>query len=265
MRLQHWIERRATDSAAHNLFMMSAVAIVSAVLVSSTAIWLQPKHAAHLSAMRAASMASLLNSIPSLASLVMSSSADVLETRLVDLDTGCIVEDGDVEAFDARLAENDPQQSRALTSDDGDTATLLKRRTHLERVHLLYENAALQLAILPVHGPGYQSTLYAWLVLDGDLDTIVALNVHEHGETPGIGSRVEDPLWQQQWTGKKLRDDKGNLAIRVTRNDASSLNEVDGITGATRTSMGVGNMVQFWTGPLGFGPFLDKLRQGDPC
>jgi Na+-transporting NADH:ubiquinone oxidoreductase subunit C len=265
MRLRHWIETQPTDGAARNLLMMCTVAIVSALLVSSTAIWLQPKHAAHLSAMRAASMSSLIESIPSLASLVMSSSADVLETHLIDLDTGCFVEDGDVDAFDAQQAATDPEQSRALTSEDGDTATLLKRRTHLERVHLLYDNAALQLAILPVQGPGYQSTLYAWLVLDSDLDTIVALNVHEHGETPGIGSRVEDPLWQQQWTDKKLLDDQGNLAIRVTQSAASSPNELDGITGATRTSMGVGNMVQFWTGPLGFGPFLDRQRQGDPC
>lgn len=265
MGLRHWIKTQPADGAARNLFMMSAIAIVCAVLVSSTAIWLQPRHAAHQAAKRAASMSSLIDSIPALASLVMSSSADVLETRLVDLDSGCLVEDGDVETFDARLAETDPEQSRALTSDDGDTGILLKRRTHLERVHLLYDKAILQLVILPVHGPGYQSTVYAWLVLDGDLDTIVALNVHEHGDTPGIGSRVEDPLWQQQWTDKRLLDDQGNLAIRVTRSDASSFNEVDVVTGATRTSVGVGDMVRFWTGPLGFGPFLDQLRQGDPC
>ncbi len=265
MRLRHWINTAPVDGAAHNLVMMCAVAIVSALLVSSTAIWLQPKYAAHLGAMRATSMASLIESIPALASLVMSSSADSLESRLIDLDTGCFVENVDVDAFDARQAENDPQQSRALTSDDGDTATLLKRRTYLQRVHLLYDNTALQMVILPVHGPGYQSTLHAWLVLAGDLDTIVALNVHEHGETPGIGSRVEDPLWQKLWTNKKLLDEQGNLSIGVTQNTATSPNEVDAITGATRTSLGVSNMVRFWTGPQGFGPFLDRQRRGDPC
>jgi Na+-transporting NADH:ubiquinone oxidoreductase subunit NqrC len=39
--------------------------------------------------------------------------------------------------------------------------------------------------------------------------------------------------------------------------------EVDGISGATRSSSGVGNLVRFWLGENGFGPFLARLRQGE--
>ncbi|WP_143282463.1 FMN-binding protein, partial [Burkholderia mallei] len=37
-------------------------------------------------------------------------------------------------------------------------------------------------------------------------------------------------------------------------------NYVDGITGASITSSGVNNMIQFWLGERGYKPFLDNLR-----
>jgi Na+-transporting NADH:ubiquinone oxidoreductase subunit D len=39
--------------------------------------------------------------------------------------------------------------------------------------------------------------------------------------------------------------------------------EVDGITGATRTSNAMTRMIRFWLGPEGYGPFLDAVRRGE--
>ena len=38
--------------------------------------------------------------------------------------------------------------------------------------------------------------------------------------------------------------------------------EVDGLAGATLTSRGVGNLVRYWAGADGFGPFLKNLQEG---
>jgi Na+-transporting NADH:ubiquinone oxidoreductase subunit C len=46
------------------------------------------------------------------------------------------------------------------------------------------------------------------------------------------------------------------------RGEATGPFEVDGISGATHTSNGVANMLRFWMGEDGFGPFLAKLRAG---
>jgi len=264
---QHSLEssRLAPDGALQNVLMTSLVALVSALFVSTAAVLLQPRYAAQQSALRQASMANLIESIPSLSSLVLASDADSLQTQLIDLDSGCRATEVSAAEFDARTAENDPEQSRALTTEDGDAQAMLKRRSDLEKVHLLFDKEQLQMAILPVHGPGYQSTLYAWLVLDKDLSSIIALSVTEHAETPGIGSRVEDPAWQRQWTDKQLLDESGELVIRVVKNADDTPYQVDAISGATRTSLGVSNMVRFWTGPLGFGPFLELQRRGEPC
>ena len=37
--------------------------------------------------------------------------------------------------------------------------------------------------------------------------------------------------------------------------------QVDGISGATITSKGVSQLVQYWLGPDGFGPFLKHFHQ----
>ncbi|EIX9038921.1 TPA: FMN-binding protein, partial [Klebsiella michiganensis] len=41
------------------------------------------------------------------------------------------------------------------------------------------------------------------------------------------------------------------------------LHAVDGLSGATLTSNGVQHSFDFWMGKLGFGPFLQKVREGE--
>ena len=101
-----------------------------------------------------------------------------------------------------------------------------------------------ELIILPVRGRGYQSTLHAWLVLDGDAQTVRALKFYQHGETPGVGARIEDPEWEAQWHGLRAFDDQGVLRIGVRLQAGAGLDEyaeykVDAISGATRTTQGV--------------------------
>ncbi len=36
---------------------------------------------------------------------------------------------------------------------------------------------------------------------------------------------------------------------------------MDGLSGATLTSKGVSELVQFWLGDLGFGTYIKKVRQ----
>ena len=40
---------------------------------------------------------------------------------------------------------------------------------------------------------------------------------------------------------------------------AEAAYQVDALSGATLTTRGVQNLVNFWTGELGFGPYLKRL------
>ena len=225
------------------------VALFSAVLVSTASVSLKPLQEAHLEAERAARMARMLDTLPDMRALMEAAGVDALETRLVDLETG---------EFAAAAAPADPDQSVEIPPDD-DLAGL-GQRARQAPVHLLERDGELMLVVLPVSGAGYQSTIRAMLALEPDLTTIAALAITEQGETPGLGARIEDPAWQDLWAGKQVADASGRIVISVVRGQAAQPYEVDGISGATITGNGVANMLRYWLGQHGYGPFLARLR-----
>lgn len=127
-------------------------------------------------------------------------------------------------------------------------------------VYEVYEKNQLKMVILPVRGSGYQSMLRGHLALKGDLNTVAALTFHEQGETPGMGARIWEKDWQALWSEKQVADESGAIRIEVVRGKSTGVHEVDGISGATRTGSGVTDLVRFWLGPDGYGPYLSRLK-----
>jgi len=164
------------------------------------------------------------------------------------------------EKFDVKVVSKDPATSRLIPAPD-DKADI-KRAPVYMLVYFVKEGDGFSKVILPVHGSGLWSTIYGFLALDRDLKTIKGFTVYEHGETPGLGGEVENPKWQDSWKGKMAFDDEGQLKLKILKGKASpgSTTEIDGLSGATLTTRGVDNFIQFWFGPEGYGPFLAKLR-----
>ena len=106
--------------------------------------------------------------------------------------------------------------------------------------------------------------LYGYLALAPDARTIVGITFYQHKETPGLGGEVDNPRWKSLWPGRLAYDERGNPAIRVKKGPAGSVEEdpyqVDGLSGATITSRGVTNLLRFWLGDDGFGPYLASYR-----
>ena len=79
------------------------------------------------------------------------------------------------------------------------------------------------------------------------------------------GGEVDNPAWKALWPGKSLRNDSGEIQIRVIKgrvltDSADAHHQVDGLTGATITSRGVSNLIRYWMSDDGFGPYLNRLR-----
>jgi len=185
--------------------------------------------------------------------------------RVVDLETGRYVTDIDAATYDQRKAAKDPKLSDRLSSDD-DIASI-KRRARYATVYLLEKDGELDRIILPIKGYALWSTLYGFLALEGDGNTVAGLGFYEHAETPGLGGEIDNPRWKALWPGKKVFDANGNLAIDLVKGavDASNpkaIHQVDALSGATLTSNGVENLLLFWLGENGFGPYLMNLRLG---
>ncbi len=187
-------------------------------------------------------------------------------TKVIDVSTGEYVDDVDPQAFDQRDAAKDPARSTRLSAEE-DLAKIM-RRSDYALVYLV-NNAEgdLDKVILPIHGYGLWSTLYGFIALESDADTIAGLGFYDHGETPGLGGEVDNPRWKAMWEGKQVYRD-GDVAIAVVKGAVSPDSpaadwQVDGLSGATLTSKGVSNLVQFWMGDNGFAPYLSNLRSGD--
>lgn len=182
---------------------------------------------------------------------------------VVDFKTGKEVTDVDAATYDQIKAKKDPALSEKAPANNAGIFRLPNRGL----AYKVYgDDGKLQMLVLPVEGYGLWSTLYGFLALDADTNTIKGLTYYQHGETPGLGGEVENPRWRGLWVGRKAYDESWHPKITVIKGAAGPVDQdphrVDGLSGATITSRGVGNMMQFWLGEHGFGPYLKNIREG---
>jgi Na+-transporting NADH:ubiquinone oxidoreductase subunit C len=250
------------DSIQKTLLVAVSLCVVCSVLVSGAAVLLKDMQVANKLDDRnrniLAAAGLLQEGIP------VAEQFSAIETRVVDLDTGRFVEGVDPDTFDQRKAAKDPSTSLTLSAKQ-DLAKV-RRRSNLALVYMVQEQGELKKIVLPVHGYGLWSTMYGFVALKSDLNTVAGLGFYEHGETPGLGGEIDNPRWKGSWSGKKVYqgDDVALSLIKgtVDTSRAGSEYQVDGLAGATLTSRGVTNMVHFWMGEQGFGPFLTNLKAG---
>ncbi|MBT8151365.1 MAG: NADH:ubiquinone reductase (Na(+)-transporting) subunit C, partial [Gammaproteobacteria bacterium] len=165
-----------------------------------------------------------------------------------------------------RKAAKDP--SRSIKLSGSEDIAKISRRENKALVYIVEgDNGELDKLILPVHGYGLWSTLYGFVALEDDLNTVAGLGFYDHAETPGLGGEVDNPRWKAIWPGKQVyKNGEVELALKkgtVSQGETNASYRVDGLAGATLTSRGVTNLVQFWLGENGFQPFLENYKRGD--
>lgn len=185
--------------------------------------------------------------------------------KVVELETGNYVEGVDAGKYDQRKAAKDPATSKKVEAN----AAKVLRVPNNALVYHVVADGEIQKLILPVEGKGLWSTLYGFIALETDTNTVAGITFYEHGETPGLGGEVDNPNWKGLWKGRKVFSidaASGKLApaITVIKGQAGPASDdpyrVDGLSGATITSRGVTHLVQYWVGDAAFGPYLTKFR-----
>ena len=189
--------------------------------------------------------------------------AEKIEAKLVDMETGQYIEDMNVDAYDQRKAAKDVAQNIKI-SKDKDIASI-KTKAKIAKVYLVKEGNAIKSIILPVHGYGLWSTMYGFLALEADAQTVQSINFYDQAETPGLGGEVVNPNWRALWAGKKVYTESGEVALSLIKgvvdtNKSGAEFQVDGLAGATLTSTGVSNLVKYWMSDEGFATYLNKVR-----
>lgn len=246
------------ESVANVLWVSILLCLVCSVLVSTAAIKLRPLQLAN-------AQQDIYKNILSVTGLytpeqtVSEQFARQVEMRVVRLSTG--------EFVDAQFEGQTSVETAAMALSNQQDIAKIKKLPDYVRVYLVRKEGQLSKVVLPVYGYGLWSTLYGFLALQADGNTVYGLKFYSHAETPGLGGEVDNPKWQQLWRGKKIYNAQGEPALEVIKgkvsaqgNGANESYQVDGLSGATITSKGVSHLIRFWTDQMGYKKFLNKVQ-----
>lgn len=264
---------KAKETVSRTVLVALVLSIVFSVVVSTAAVSLKPAQVTNrnldikTNILAAAGMLE-----PGAKAARVEELFTQFEVRLVDLDTGEYVDPATVGVddpmkYDMYKAASDPKLSTNIPASEDPAG--IKRRPNIAKIYTMSEGGQIKRVVLPIHGYGLWSTLYGFISLEGDLNTVEGLGFYAHAETPGLGGEVDNPRWKQQWVGKEVYgEDRGKPQIRLVKggvsdDTADKEHKIDALSGATLTSRGVEKLVNYWMGERGYAQFLNKLREGE--
>lgn len=238
-----------------------AVCLVCSIIVSGAAVGLRELQQANAALDRQSNIlaaAGLLGEAKTKKEIGIVYDARVVE-RFVNLATGEYVAnpaEGELKPYDmyGRVSKAPDTSTKAEGSPAG-----FSRRANVASIFLIKDEVgAVSRIILPVHGSGLWDLMFGFLALDSDGHTIRELIFYQHKETPGLGGEIQNPEWQAKWNGKQLFSN-GDVVIEVNKGDnRDDQYAVDALSGATLTSNGVENTLQYWASDNGYGNYLKK-------
>lgn len=254
------------DTVKKTIMMTLMLCVVCSVLVSGAAVLLKPMQQANMLEDKKRNILAAAGMLRP--GIDINEQFEAVTPKIVDLSTGHFTDVVDPLTFDDRRAARDPAYAKQLTAEE-DVASIRQHSKYIVVYLVADADGDIERLILPVSGYGLWSTMHGFLALEPDFNSIAGLGFAEHGETPGLGGEIDNPEWQAGWKGKKLFDPEthelkfGVVKGEVDESQPDAIYRVDGLSGATLTARGVGNMIRFWLGNDGFGPFLDNLRAGE--
>lgn len=114
--------------------------------------------------------------------------------------------------------------------------------------------------VIPVYGAGLWDAIWGYVALEPDMNTVKGIVLDHKGETPGLGAEIATPAHQAKYVCKTVFEGDDFVSITLKKGganpaDANYAHEVDAITGGTKTSDGVTEMIR-----SGLGNYLPYLK-----
>ncbi len=256
------------NSTRYTVLFATAVCVVCAALVSVAAVTLQPRQKANARLYMEKNVLVAAGLVEPGAAVDRRQVERFFErdirARLVDFATGELVPTDRIDArsYDQRSARNDPGASRVAPPNDAG----IGRIPNYGVVYFALKDGRVEQIVIAVEGLGMWGTIYGFVALDRDANTVRGLTYYDHKETPGLGGEIGNPAWQALWRGRKGYDTNWRAGITVIKGQAGPPDvdplHVDGLSGATVTSNAITRLMRFWLSDDGYGKFLKRFREG---
>lgn len=217
-----------TNSNAYIVLYSTVMVVVVATLLAVTSLSLQKRqYANELNEKKLSILSSL--------SAADENYDDFIEAHVLDAE-GRPVEDGDVFA----LLNNLPEA--------------------FARGRFPIFQAADGRVVIPVTGSGLWGPIWGYVALEKDMNTLAGIVMAHKGETPGLGAEIATPKYQSRFVGKKIFDGDRFVSVTLRKGGAKDPeHEVDAISGGTKTSDGVTEMLRTSIGH--YLPLLEARRR----
>ncbi|MBL88440.1 MAG: Na(+)-translocating NADH-quinone reductase subunit C [Gammaproteobacteria bacterium] len=251
------------DSILKTIAVAFSVCLICSLVVSSSAVSLrdlQKENKLNDRRLKVLQVADIYDP-----SISISEQFSKLESKYIDFDSGRIFneyKDFNIDEYDQIVVTKDSNLSSSVPASED--IAIIKNRENVGKIYILRNDInKIQKLILPIRGYGLWGTLYGFIAVENDFNTISGIEFYEHKETPGLGAEVDNPKWKSSWKGKKIyNNDQVALEVikgKVELSDSDSMYKIDGLSGATLTSRGVTNMVAYWFSDSGYANLFREL------
>lgn len=109
-----------------------------------------------------------------------------------------------------------------------------------EKVYTVKENNSIKGYAFPVNGVALWGTVEGYAAISADYNELIGLDFTSHSETPGLGGRITEDSFKEQFRGLDLSSTEDGEYI-IYRPSANG--NVDSIAGATQTSKSVSKFI----------------------
>ena len=216
------------DFSNRYIFIFSLVMVVSvAILLSLTALLLQPRQAMNVEVEKKMNILSSINIVSEKTDAVQLYDKYIRDSYVINTE-GKHIEGANAFTVGLRSEQKKPLAEQYLpvfiaVTDNGDT-----------------------LHIFPLEGKGLWGPIWGYVALMPDMNTIAGATFDHKGETPGLGAEINTTPFENQFLKKSIFEGGKFVSVRVVKGgaDLSDPHEVDGISGGTITSNGLEEMIR---------------------
>lgn len=136
--------------------------------------------------------------------------------------------------FDIPLESKDPQKIDRQFEE-----RIESKELDGEKVYFLEDSGEIEAYAFPIGGAGLWGSIEGYVGVSADYSKLIGIEFTSHSETPGLGGRIDEEWFKEQFRGIDLEDSQDDYIIYTP----AAGGNVDAITGATLTSQSVREFV----------------------
>lgn len=136
--------------------------------------------------------------------------------------------------FDIPLESTDPQKI-----DKQFEERIESKEIDGEKIYFLEDSGEIEAYAFPIGGAGLWGSIEGYAGVSADYSKLIGIEFTSHSETPGLGGRIDEEWFKEQFRGIGLEDSQDDYIVYTP----AAGGNVDAITGATLTSQSVREFV----------------------